>query len=178
MQNTSHPSWAQHPNLVRTLDQVDSSVFEHELIVPLFRPANRRQALQQAMQLGARRLGSIIDPTSTLPSRLAVGDGTFINAGCTIGACSEIGRFAFINRGCSLGHHLSLGEFASIGPGVVIAGQVVIGSGAFIGAGAVVLPKITVGENAIISAGVVVRQDVAPGVMLGAKKPERVSDDT
>jgi sugar O-acyltransferase (sialic acid O-acetyltransferase NeuD family) len=177
VKNTSDPSWAQDSTLVRTIDQLDSGVFDCELIVPLFRPANRRTALHQAMQLGAQRFGSVIDPTSILPSRLRIGEGTFINAGCTVGASSEIGRFAFINRGCSLGHHLSLGEFASIGPGVAIAGQVVIGDSAFIGAGAVILPKITVGDGAIISAGVVVRHDVAPGVTLRAKQPERLKTD-
>jgi acetyltransferase-like isoleucine patch superfamily enzyme len=168
VQNTSDPYWAQDPTLICTLDQLDSRLFDYELMIPLFRPSNRRTALQQAVQLGARRFASIIDPTSTAPSHLVMGEGVFINAGCTIGACSEIGRFAFINRGASLGHHLSLGEFASIGPGVVIAGQVIIGTGAFIGAGAVVLPKITVGEGAVVSAGVVVRRDVAPGAVLRA----------
>jgi hypothetical protein len=81
VQNTSDPSWAQDVKLVRTLDQLDSGVFDCELIVPLFRPTNRRKTLHQAMQLGSQRFGSVVDPTSILPSRLRVGEGTFINAG-------------------------------------------------------------------------------------------------
>jgi acetyltransferase-like isoleucine patch superfamily enzyme len=150
------------------LEGLDSSLFEYDVLVPLFRPANRRTAVAQARQLGARRFATVLDPTSILPARIGVGEGIYVNAGCVIGACSELGRFAFVNRGCSLGHHLSLGEFVSLGPGVVIAGQVTIGAGAMIFAGAVLLPKITVGADADVAAGVVVSRDVPAGVTLRA----------
>jgi hypothetical protein len=150
------------------LEELDGGLFENDVLVPLFRPANRRTAVAQTRQLGARRFASILDPTSILPARLGVGEGIYVNAGCVIGACSELGPFAFVYRGCSLGHHLCLGEFVSLGPGVVIAGQVTIGAGAMIGAGAVLLPKITVGADAVVAAGAVVRRDVPSGAMLRA----------
>jgi acetyltransferase-like isoleucine patch superfamily enzyme len=168
VQNTAGTTWAQDPSLVVPLEELDGGLFEYDVLVPLFRPANRRTAVAQARQLGARRVASILDPTSILPARLGVGEGIYVNAGCVIGACSELGPFAFVNRGCSLGHHLCLGEFVSLGPGVVIAGQVTIGAGAMIGAGAVLLPKITVGADAVVAAGAVVRRDVPSGAMLRA----------
>ena len=168
VQNTADPTWAQDSSLVVPLDGLDSRLFEYDVLVPLFRPANRRTAVAQVRQLGVRRFASVLDPTSILPAHLGLGEGIYINAGCVIGACSELGPFAFVNRGCSLGHHLSLGEFVSLGPGVVIAGQVTIGAGAMIGAGAVLLPKITVGADAVVAAGVVVSRDVPAGAVLRA----------
>ena len=113
--------------------------------------------------LGARAFPFLIDPTSILPRRIEIADGSYINAGCVVGAAARIGRFAFINRGASLGHHLDLGDYASIGPGVTIAGQVRIGPDAMIGAGAVVLPGISIGRGAIVAAGAIVHRDVPDG---------------
>ena len=135
----------------------------HPVLLPLFSPANRRRAHDHAVTLGARAFPFLIDPTSILPRRIEIADGSYINAGCVVGAAARIGRFAFINRGASLGHHLDLGDYASIGPGVTIAGQVRIGPDAMIGAGAVVLPGISIGRGAIVAAGAIVHRDVPDG---------------
>jgi sugar O-acyltransferase (sialic acid O-acetyltransferase NeuD family) len=133
------------------------------VLLPLFSPANRRTAWEDAVSRGARRFPSLIDPTTILPNRIAIEEGVYVNAGCVLGAASRLGRFAFINRGASLGHHLELGEFASIGPGVVIAGSVVIGADCMVGAGAIILPNVRIGAGAVIGAGSVVRRDVPAG---------------
>jgi serine acetyltransferase len=134
----------------------------HPVLLPLFSPANRQFARDHAVKLGASWFPSLTDPTSILPRRMEIGDGTYINAGCVFGAAAVLGRFVFVNRGARLGHHLVLGDFASIGPGAVIAGQVTIGPGALIGAGAVVLPGVEIGAGAVVGAGSVIRRDVPP----------------
>jgi acetyltransferase-like isoleucine patch superfamily enzyme len=133
------------------------------VLLPLFSPANRRRAWQDALARGARCFPALLDPTSILPQRIAIEDGVYVNAGCVLGAASRLGRFAFINRGTALGHHLDLGEFASIGPGVTIAGGVTVGADCLVGAGAVILPNIRIGAGAVIGAGTVVRHDVPAG---------------
>jgi carbonic anhydrase/acetyltransferase-like protein (isoleucine patch superfamily) len=140
------------------------------VLLPLFSPANRRFAWQQAVSLGATAFPSLIDPTAILPHRVEVEAGAYINAGCTLGAASRIGSFAFVNRGACLGHHLDLGAFASIGPGAVIAGQVTIGDDALIGAGTVIPPGITIGAGAMIGAGVVIDTAVPAGAMRRARR--------
>ncbi|MGE0417576.1 MAG: DapH/DapD/GlmU-related protein [Acetobacteraceae bacterium] len=131
------------------------------VLLPLFSPANRRFAQREAAAAGTTDFPVLVDPTSILPHRIELGAGTYVNAGCVVGAVSRLGPFAFVNRGACLGHHLELGAFVSIGPGAVIAGQVTIGDDVLIGAGAVVLPKVTIGVGAVIGAGAVVRADVA-----------------
>ena len=45
VQNTADPTWAQDPSLVVPLDELDGGLFEYDVLVPLFRPANRRTAV-------------------------------------------------------------------------------------------------------------------------------------
>lgn len=176
IQNTPEPP---HPSAVAqsvALADVPPEFFELSMLIPLFTPANRQAACLQATGLGAKRFAPLLDPTSIMPSRIAIERGVYVNAGCVFGACSRLGPFALVNRGCSLGHHLDLGAFASIGPGVVIGGNVTIGDGAMIGAGAVILPKVRIGEGAVVTAGTVVRHDVAAGIRISSLGPATVRE--
>jgi hypothetical protein len=55
-------------------------------VVPLFGPANRATAWKEAKALGARRFEPLIDPTAVVPTRLALAEGIYVNAGVVIGA--------------------------------------------------------------------------------------------
>jgi len=142
-------------------------------LVPLFTPAHRRTAVREATALGFRHPFTLIDPTVPAPRHLDLGDGCYVNAGCTIGAGAAFGPFVLVNRGSSVGHHVRLGAFVSIGPGVVLAGQVTVGIGSVIGAGATILPGVTIGANAVIGAGAVVTRDV-PEQCLAFGNPARI----
>jgi sugar O-acyltransferase (sialic acid O-acetyltransferase NeuD family) len=135
-------------------------------LVPLFTPANRHRAVEDAISLGFRTPASFTDSTVAQPESLSAEPGLWVNTGATLGAASTIGRFALINRGASVGHHADLGDFASIGPNATLAGEVSLGTGAAIGAGAVVLPGITVGDHAVVGAGSVVTRDVPSHTMV------------
>lgn len=142
-------------------------------LVPLFTPGHRQSAAREATARGFLNPLTLTDPTSVLPERIALGLGSYVNAGCIIGAASRFGRFAFINRGAKIGHHCHAGDFVSIGPGAVVSGAASINDGAFIGAGAVILPKVTIGANAVVAAGAVVTRDVPDHCMV-AGNPARV----
>ncbi|MCJ2011954.1 acetyltransferase [Methylobacterium sp. J-076] len=142
-------------------------------LVPLFTPGHRHAAVADAARHGLHRPLTLIDPSVAAPRRLELGPGSYVNAGCSLGAGSVFGAFAFINRGASLGHHLRCGAFVSVGPGAVLAGHVCLGEGAFVGAGATVLPEIAVGANAVVGAGSVVTRDVPAGC-LALGNPARI----
>ncbi|GJD55857.1 acetyltransferase [Methylobacterium dankookense] len=151
---------------VRDLAAVDAQLRGLPFLIPLFTPAHRQAALGEARAAGFSDAWTLIDPSVPAPRRLAIGAGSYVNAGCSLGSASEIGAFVFVNRGASLGHHARIGDFASIGPGVVIAGHVTLGRGAVIGAGATVLPELTIGANAVVGGGAVVTRDVPPASLV------------
>jgi hypothetical protein len=132
-------------------------------IVPLFTPRNRATAVAEARDLGLAFADALIDPTAIVASSCTAGHGTFVNAGCVIGAHAELGEHVVINRAASIGHDVTIGAYGSVGPGAVIAGNVTIERGATVGAGAVVLPTVRVGEDAIVGAGAVAVDDVPAG---------------
>jgi UDP-3-O-[3-hydroxymyristoyl] glucosamine N-acyltransferase len=148
---------------IAVVDVDAATVLRAPVLLPLFTPANRQVALDEARGLGATHFPALIDPTAIVPRALAAGEGAYVNAGCTIGAAVHLGRFAFVNRAASLGHHCVLGDFASVGPGAVLAGQVQVGEAAMIGAGAVVLPGVRIGARAVVPAGAVLRHDLPDG---------------
>jgi sugar O-acyltransferase (sialic acid O-acetyltransferase NeuD family) len=169
------------PGVVHLLDattlidaaDVSPDLLEVPFLVPLFGPANRQAAAQEARALGFLTPAVLIDPSVAVPMSLEAAPGVYVNAGCSLGAATALGEFVYINRGASIGHHGRLERFVSVGPGAVIAGSVHIGRGAFIGAGAVVLPEIAIGENAVVGAGAVVTRPVpAHSLVVGA--PARV----
>ena len=171
IRNVAAPDHASAADLVRPIG--DDLRLTRPVVVPLFNPANRRAALEHARSFGARNFPPLIDPTAVLARKMEIGEGVYINAGCTIGAAARLGRFAFVNRGACLGHHITLGEFASIGPGVVAAGQVTVEADAMVGAGAVILPCVSIGAGAHVAAGAVVRRDVAERAIVSGN-PARV----
>lgn len=157
-----------------TPDDLDAAMRGLRFMVPLFTPAHRQTALREARAAGLEHAFTLIDPSVPMPRRIAIGAGTYVNSGCSLGSASELGTFVFVNRGVSLGHHVRIGDFASLGPGVVVAGHVTIGRGAVIGAGATVLPEVTIGENAVVGAGSVISRDVAAATLVMGN-PARVA---
>lgn len=142
-------------------------------LAPLFTPAHRQVAAQEAAEIGLTQPFCLVDPSVAAPRQLSLGAGTYINAGCSLGGGSAFGAFVFINRGASIGHHAQLGAFVSIGPGVTLAGHVTIGMGAMVGTGATILPGVSIGCNAVVGAGSVITRDV-PAECLVLGNPARI----
>lgn len=134
-----------------------------------FAPTRRAALVKQAADLGLTLAPALVDPTAITARTVRVGDGTFINAGCVIGALSILGEGVLVNRATSLGHHTILGDFVSIGPGATLAGNVHVGAGAMIGAGSVILPDVRIGEGALVAAGSVVRRNVPDGAYVAGQ---------
>jgi len=102
-------------------------------------------------------------PAALVEEGAVIESGTFLAAGCIVGARAKSGRGCIVNTAASVDHDCSLGAFAHVCPGAQLAGEVVVGTRAFIGTGAVVIPGITIGENAIVGAGAVVIRHVPEG---------------
>ncbi|MER8571224.1 sugar O-acetyltransferase [Mesorhizobium sp. M1338] len=92
-----------------------------------------------------------------------LGDGVFLNAGCTIldTASVRIGKGTLLGPNvqiyCAEHHKEASGRQA----GLEIARPVEIGANAWIGGSAVILGGVGIGDGAIVGAGAVVTRDVA-----------------
>ena len=96
---------------------------------------------------------------------LFLGEGTFLNAGCTIldTAPVRIGKRTLLGPNVQIycaEHHR---EAAVRRAGLEIAKPVTIGDNAWIGGSAVILGGVSIGEGAIVGAGAVVTRNVAAG---------------
>jgi sugar O-acyltransferase (sialic acid O-acetyltransferase NeuD family) len=163
IKNRPGDTYCADPSRLIEADELTEDHIRIPFLVPLFQPANRETAVNEALQKGLSPAGPLIDPRSILPSSLDVGDGTFINAAVTIGAQSRIGKYVIVNRSASIGHHAEIGDFVSFGPGALLAGQVRVGDHSLLGVGCVVLPKISIGSGVLVAAGAVVTKDVPDG---------------
>jgi hypothetical protein len=154
-------------------DEVPASFKSLPFAIPIFGPAHRRHASEDARRRGFERAATLVDPTAIVAASTKVGPGSYVNCGAIIGGAARIGAFVFVNRGANIGHHADLADFVSIGPGAHIAGGVRLGRGAVVSTGAVILPKIAIGSNSVIGAGSVVTKSV-PDRCLVVGNPGRV----
>jgi len=174
VKNVEGPCFVSADVPVVNADDVSADIKRIEFLIPLFTPANRQSALEDARSRGFSRAATLLDPTAVIASSTSVGAGTYVNSGVVIGGAGRVGDFVFINRSASIGHHVEIDAFASVGPGAVIGGNVRLGRGAMVGAGAVILPKLEIGANSVIGAGAVVTKPV-PAHCVAVGNPARVT---
>lgn len=137
------------------------AVFEHNSLPPRQR-GNIAPALRAL--LGGVAEGARIEAPfhCAYGFNLFLGEGVFLNAGCTIldTAPVRIGKGTLLGPNvqiyCAEHHREASGRLA----GLEIAKPVTIGDNAWIGGGAVILAGVSIGEGAIVGAGAVVTRDV------------------
>jgi sugar O-acyltransferase (sialic acid O-acetyltransferase NeuD family) len=148
------------------LDRLESRHLLTACLACAFSPKRRRVLIEAAVKAGFTVADALVDPAATVASSARIGAGSYVNAGCVIGALAMIGDHVVFNRSSSAGHHTLLADFVSVGPGVTLAGNVRIGEGSVIGAGSTVLPDLRIGAGAVVAAGALVRRHVADGVFV------------
>lgn len=104
----------------------------------------------------------IIHPSALLGSRIAIGEGALVQAGCTLTCDISIGRFVVLNIGVGISHDVRVADFATIGPRSQFTGATACGVCAEVGAGTIVIPGRSIGDGATTGAGAVIIRDVQP----------------
>jgi sugar O-acyltransferase (sialic acid O-acetyltransferase NeuD family) len=114
---------------------------------------------------------SLVHPRVEASSRVEIGAGVVVCAGCVLTTDIRIGRHVQINVGCTVSHDVEIGEAATLSPGVHVSGAVHIGRGVFIGTGASIINgeaqrPLVIGDEAVIAAGACVTGPVDAGALV------------
>ena len=135
-------------------------------------PEQRYHLIERAQLLGID-FCSVIHPDAILTSRVTIGKGVVITAGCIFTNNIRIGNHVHVNLDCTVGHDVVIEDFATISPGSHVSGKVIIRKGAFIGTGTNIIEKIDVGAWSTVGAGSAVIKNICEnGVAVGV--PARI----
>lgn len=140
------------------------AVFEHNMTLP-----DQRGAMGDALRAMLGKVGA--DARIEAPFHCAygfnisLGEGSFLNAGCTIldTAPVRIGARTLLGPNVQIycaEHHK---DAALRNAGLEVAKPVTIGDDVWIGGAAVILAGVSIGDGAIVGAGSVVTRDVPAG---------------
>jgi maltose O-acetyltransferase len=107
--------------------------------------------------------------------RLEIGEGAFINYGCSIAAQKQI----YIGSNCSIGPHVILmdNDFHHLEPELRLqrpeSAPIILEENVWLAARVIVLSGVRIGAHSVIGAGSVVTKDIPPRV-LAAGIPAKV----
>ncbi len=106
----------------------------------------------------------LVHPGADLGSRVVLGEGVVVSAGCVVTTDVTLGDGTLLNPRAGVGHDSVLGRFCVLNPGANVSGSVHLGDEVLVGSGATVLQGLRIGDGAVVGAGAVVTRDVPPGV--------------
>lgn len=128
--------------------------------------AGRLAALAR-LRDGGLVLPSLVDPSASVASSAALGEGCQVLGRAHIGPDAVVGAGSLLNTGAIVEHDVRIDDCAVVGPGAVLTGRVTLGVEANVGAGAVVLPDTVIGTGVTVGAGAVVTRSVSSGTVVG-----------
>lgn len=101
-----------------------------------------------------------IHPRAAVGRGAAIGAGTVVMAGVSVGPDCAVGRFCVLNTNSSLDHDSAMGDFSSLAPGVATGGKCRIGAYSAVGIGAALLHGVRIGDHTVVGAGATVLEDL------------------
>ena len=134
--------------------------------------ADRLRIAGKIRALGGR-LPACVAPNVFVARDAAIGDGTVICSGSSIGSRAVIGFGCIVNTLSSVDHDCRLGDFSQVTAGVTFGGSVVVGVRSFFGVKSAVVPNLTIGDDVVVMAGALVTADLPDRVMAGGN-PARI----
>lgn len=127
-------------------------------------PAARYRTVARLRSVGATFAPPLVHPRAVLASRVVVGEGSVVFAGCVVSVDVVIGAHAILNLGTTISHDCVLGDFATAAPGVHVAGAVRVGEGCDLGTGTNTVQCIEVGHWTVTGAGATLTRSLPANV--------------
>lgn len=137
-------------------------------------PEVRRQIVRSIeLEHPTTRFATLVHPRAWVGSRITVGSGSVVAAGCLLTTDLRVGDHVIVNLGCTIGHDATLEDFVTLAPTVNVSGGVRVGEGAEVGTGAAIIQGIHIGRWSVAGAGSVLIRDVPADVTV-VGNPARV----
>ena len=115
----------------------------------------------------ARRLITLIDPTAFVHPSAVVSRGCVIYPNCFIGAEAALGESCFLLSGAVVNHNCVVGKHVIMATGAHLAGSVRVDDNVYIGQDATVRQHLSIGGGALIGMGAVVIKSVPDNAVIG-----------
>ena len=137
-----------------------------DLIIGVGYPKVKAAILERYLNNGDRfAFPNLVHPGAYLDSsRVELGRGNVITAGCNFTCDISVGDFNLFNLNMTVGHDVRIGDLNVCNPSVNISGDVHLGSRILVGTGCQILEHLKLGDDATLGAGCVVAKNVAHGV--------------
>ncbi len=160
------PAWEGIPFLGpnNALFGLDPQAIELVNGVGSVRSMARRAGIFRTFKEKGFTFATLIHPSAVLGSRVTLGEGAQIMAGCVLQPDVVIGADTIVNTRTSVDHTCRIGAHVHLAPGVTLSGDVVVEDEVHVGVGATVLQGRRLGAGCVVGAGAVVTRDVPPGV--------------
>jgi len=121
---------------------------------------SNRLRLKCLESLNGLSVPTVIHPSASISSSVAIGRGSVIFPNAVINAGASIGQAVIVNSGAIVEHDCRIESGVHISPGAVLCGGVSVGKLSWVGAGSTVIQGIKIGSNSIVGAGSTVIRDV------------------
>ena len=132
--------------------------------VASWRRLGARREIVTRLGLPRERYATVIHPSASINSRVAVGAGTAILQNVVITSGSVVGEHVLISQNVTMAHDDVIDDFVTIASAAIITGGVRLRAGCYLGAGCAIMNGVTVNESALVGIGALVIMDVPAGV--------------
>jgi sugar O-acyltransferase (sialic acid O-acetyltransferase NeuD family) len=132
------------------------------VVLGIGKSAYRRAFDRWIVASAENEIATLIHPSASIGSRVAIGAGSIICQGVVITTDARLGRCIIANVSSTLAHDDVAANYVTIAPGAHIAGAVHLDEGADLGIGCTVNQGLTVGSWSTVGAGAAVVRDVPP----------------
>lgn len=119
---------------------------------------NREQKFHQCKQLGYEIFTFISQRANVYTKQ--IGEGCNVYPGTTLMPFVQVGDGSYIEAGCTIAHHTSIGAFNFIAPGTHFCGDVHTGKNCFFGGACEIVNSCEIGEMSFIAAGAKVARSI------------------
>ena len=140
--------------------ELDYKNYTNYVFFPAIGDNYKRKELTQFIEENELKRTKIIHSSSIISDYSLIDHSSFIGNGTIVNAMCSIGKGVIINTGSIVEHECEVSDFVHIAPGTVLLGNVKVGALSFVGANSVVKPGVKIGVSCTIGAGSVILEDV------------------